>query len=396
MEALRKIIRELLIQELDSEDGLKAEIEAYKKGSKEIEELQKSIEDVLKKIKAKTSEEAARQKLIIKYMSDFKINKVQADKWVATLETVKANQYPSVSYKEVYEQALSKLNEATVKVIKKIEADHLMVKAQATKPELKITDIEENVISKGVDWVISKFKGLFLAIKDYNKTVKELPKLGLKEANVVDNFYQNLKPKEAIQKAMVDYNFALKKDNTGQADKIAGNLKSHLESQKYNWKQDPYAMEILSDFLEVEESIKEANVIDEKGYYIAGWFKVQGFVWGLNEEGDEAWVGPADGDTYLIYADKQEALQKAEEAAKIPVGFDGGNNKVKWVYASGKVRDIENPEESDEEDILVQKYNGPYDNPPEKTKWVGLKGANVKVSPKTQQKGTKNSVKDDE
>ena len=63
MEALRKIIRELLIQELDSEDGLKAEIEAYKKGSKEIEELQKSIEDVLKKIKAKTSEEAARQKL---------------------------------------------------------------------------------------------------------------------------------------------------------------------------------------------------------------------------------------------------------------------------------------------------------------------------------------------
>lgn len=63
------------------------------------------------------------------------------------------------------------------------------------------------------------------------------------------NFYQEMNPKQAIEKATVDYNFALKKNNEGQADKIAGNLKAHLESLNYNWKSDAHALEILSDFL---------------------------------------------------------------------------------------------------------------------------------------------------
>jgi len=65
----------------------------------------------------------------------------------------------------------------------------------------------------------------------------------------ISNFYQGMNPKQAIEKATTDYNFAIKSNNEGQANKIAGNLKSHLESQKYNWKKDPYALEILSDFI---------------------------------------------------------------------------------------------------------------------------------------------------
>jgi hypothetical protein len=76
-----------------------------------------------------------------------------------------------------------------------------------------------------------------------------------KHITEAESFYQGMNPKQAIEKATVDYNFALKNGNEGQADKIAGNLKSHLESQNYNWKSDPNALEILSDF--ISESLRK-------------------------------------------------------------------------------------------------------------------------------------------
>lgn len=85
-------------------------------------------------------------------------------------------------------------------------------------------------------------------LEEVRKVVRDVVKESL-QGLVGENFYQNLQPKEAIQKAMVDHNHALKQNNTGQADKIAGNLKSHLELHKYNWQQDPYAMEVLGDFV---------------------------------------------------------------------------------------------------------------------------------------------------
>ena len=33
------------------------------------------------------------------------------------------------------------------------------------------------------------------------------------------------------------------------ADKISGNLKSYLDTKKYDWKKDPHALEILGDFV---------------------------------------------------------------------------------------------------------------------------------------------------
>jgi len=74
----------------------------------------------------------------------------------------------------------------------------------------------------------------------------------IKEENQLSNLYQNLDPKQAVQKASVDHRYAMKSNNQGQADKIAGNLKSHLDSKNYNWKQDSYAMEMLGDYLQEE------------------------------------------------------------------------------------------------------------------------------------------------
>ena len=61
------------------------------------------------------------------------------------------------------------------------------------------------------------------------------------------NYYQNLDPKNAIAKAKIDHSNALKQNNQGLGDKIVGNLKSHLDSKGYNWKQDPYAMELIGE-----------------------------------------------------------------------------------------------------------------------------------------------------
>lgn len=66
----------------------------------------------------------------------------------------------------------------------------------------------------------------------------------------IENLYQNMTPKDAINKAKIEYDNATKTQNIGLANKIAGNLKTYLDSIDYNWKQDPYALEILSDFVE--------------------------------------------------------------------------------------------------------------------------------------------------
>lgn len=63
----------------------------------------------------------------------------------------------------------------------------------------------------------------------------------------LDNFYQNMNPKDAIAKAKIDYSSAMKQNNQGLADKISGNLKTFLSSKGYNWNQDPSALEIIDE-----------------------------------------------------------------------------------------------------------------------------------------------------
>lgn len=68
--------------------------------------------------------------------------------------------------------------------------------------------------------------------------------------NIEDNSYSNLDPKQAIDKAIVDYNHALKSGDQNRSNKILKDLKSHLESSNYKWEQDPKAVDILGDLLE--------------------------------------------------------------------------------------------------------------------------------------------------
>ena len=74
-----------------------------------------------------------------------------------------------------------------------------------------------------------------------------------------DNLFQRYtEPRDAIHSAIIGYNHAIKSNNTGMADKISGNLKSHLESMNYDWKKDPYALEVLGDFLNESKWMQKA------------------------------------------------------------------------------------------------------------------------------------------
>lgn len=64
------------------------------------------------------------------------------------------------------------------------------------------------------------------------------------------NYYQDMTPESAIEKAKLDFRLANKKGNVGQVDKILGNLKTHLDDIGYNWRQDPQALELLGDYLD--------------------------------------------------------------------------------------------------------------------------------------------------
>lgn len=175
---------EQLIKEVISEEDLKKEIALYKINSQKISELQNSVKEVLNQIKTQNDEETKRLKLIIKYMSDFNISKTEGDTWVATLEEVPMYKYPSSSYKELWEAALKKLNKSTQDVLKQLENEQLTAKAAMKKKELKIT---ENIVSKGINWLIDKWSNLLQAIKGYKNTVEALPSIEIKEGN------QNLK-----------------------------------------------------------------------------------------------------------------------------------------------------------------------------------------------------------
>ena len=76
-------------------------------------------------------------------------------------------------------------------------------------------------------------------------------------------FQETLTPKEAIDKATQEINHARKLDNPGLVDKITGQLKSWLDSIKYDWKKDAAAMELLGDYVsEGFKNIFKSDVVD--------------------------------------------------------------------------------------------------------------------------------------
>jgi len=60
----------------------------------------------------------------------------------------------------------------------------------------------------------------------------------------------------AIQKAEREIRFAMKKGDLVAARKLKMKLKSDLESAGYNWKQDPYAVDLIQEAAKIKEKSK--------------------------------------------------------------------------------------------------------------------------------------------
>ena len=128
--------------------------------------------------------------------------------------------------------------------------------------------IAESELIKLVEKVVSNE----MKRKALKETIKKNVSKVLKEDM---NYNQGQDVKQAIDKSIIDYNYAIKSNNEGLANKIAGNLKTFLDSNNYNWKQDPRALEILGDFLgEAKKNSPKKKKFDKvMGEFGAGTLK---------------------------------------------------------------------------------------------------------------------------
>lgn len=75
---------------------------------------------------------------------------------------------------------------------------------------------------------------------------------------------RNIEAEEIIQKAKVEYRHAMKINNEGLADKVLARLKDSLEAMNYDWKKDPNAIELLSDYRETySKNNKKVKTFEE-------------------------------------------------------------------------------------------------------------------------------------
>jgi hypothetical protein len=150
--------------------------------------------------------------------------------------------------KEMFEKENARVGDSTSSYTDIPSKFDVVIKHVKTTNNTDYMDIFMEKKNKNyLDHIIQQFGGEFSQHFRNDHLIALTMVRGIKKLN--ENFYQNLSPKQAIEKANVDYGFAIKQNNSGQANKIIGNLKSYLETQNYNWKQDPRALEILSDFV---------------------------------------------------------------------------------------------------------------------------------------------------
>lgn len=82
-----------------------------------------------------------------------------------------------------------------------------------------------------------------VSLNEFKEMVRKMVLAEIASTAVSPN-YQGMQPKAAIQKATQDHNAALKQGNHSLADKIYAQLKSALDAQGYNWKQDPHVLSL--------------------------------------------------------------------------------------------------------------------------------------------------------
>lgn len=329
------LIKEL-INEISSADDLKTSIEEYQKNSAEIEELQAAIKDKVADIKKKSNEGNQQLKLIFKFMEDFNVAKAEGDDWVAELAKVPKYTYPSASHKELWEAALEKLNLNTKKILLAMENAQLDMKRNMKVPALKVkkgaTDktykIAENIIGDGLEWIKSKLGGILKAMKGYKETVKELPKLDIKENKESDKEdfkveikITDIKQVQKVQAMIKDMGF--KQPQFGYSDVFTFFDQDSYEAFTQCLDEENIDYEVKGDIWEGQDKGEGLNIVGLNGH--------EQTTFGIGKDNKLGFITPAPGTKIILFDKSPERIVK----------------RLKKLFPNVK-------------DIWINPYQGPY------------------------------------
>lgn len=149
------------------------EIEEFKKNEQKIQELKESIKKSLDEIKKYETANKSLFKRIESGMSAMKLKIVKASEWVAKLETVAKYKRITPNYKGLWEEALTKVTKNTRALLVSMQNTQKELKSQETKQQLTI----EGGFSDYWRGLLSSLKNMFFSIKNFNKSVEELPEI---------------------------------------------------------------------------------------------------------------------------------------------------------------------------------------------------------------------------
>ena len=140
---IKKIIREELEDSGLTEESLEQSIKEYFKLQKELEALEIQLEPLLKSKKSADAQQTRILNAVQMWMEINKKDNVIVKNWVIKLSQVLKFKKPTPSYKDLWEDALRKVNKATQDVLNGHLKAHLEFKKSEKVPSLTIEPIQE-------------------------------------------------------------------------------------------------------------------------------------------------------------------------------------------------------------------------------------------------------------
>lgn len=158
--------------EIDSD--LDFAIKEYTTMQSKIDEEQQKIQNIIDSISNMEKENKSRFKDIETYMKRFNIDEKRVDSWLAKLEESLKYKVPRPDYKELWLNALDKVNEATKRVMEELKNAQLEFKK--SEKEIKL-NIKQEGIGDIFKTLFLKIKKLFLSFNLFNRAANKLPKI---------------------------------------------------------------------------------------------------------------------------------------------------------------------------------------------------------------------------
>ena len=239
-----KQTRKIKLKEADDQAPtatLEVQIKIWEKLDEEIERQSKLFEQMIAThLKAR---DEVKEKIFTK-LEELQIKNLEVSKTVIKMKD--ATTRSTVGYKEIYEKALAKVNEATKQVLLALQRENTKVSdVKATRIMNRVTEANESMITTGINWLKDKVLAFFSAFKNYNTAVKELtslPGLESKQPGLQESYKNKKQLKEnknidSVQEKLDAYFDELVPSN-GKAKTVEGEMVRAISRIIYRYYND--------------------------------------------------------------------------------------------------------------------------------------------------------------